>query len=514
VTEEVQVGYTWRGSALAGRSLTVAVAVYVVLAVAVFFDTAASMVRVWSVSETFAHGFLIVPISLWLLWRDRDQLAGAVARPQPTVLLLTLGGGMVWLLAYLVEVSVVQQLAFVGILITGIWSLLGTELARRVAFPLGFLVMAVPMGEGLVPSLVELTANTTEALVRASGIPVYREGTYLTLPTGHWSVVEACSGVRYLIASFTLGLVYAYLTYRSLWKRGVFVLVSLLLPIAANSLRAYGIVMIGHFSGMELAVGVDHLIYGWVFFGVVMFLLFWIGSFWREDEQGGARAMPVQHREIAGQPGTSVWVTLVLLVAVTALGPVIARGLSVGHTLAATTPLSAVPAAGGWELTADAEWFWHPLHQGADQELQVFYTNSGAVVGMFVRQHLQQVEGVELVQSQSPWRSEDGGWRVLGERAEPAGLGVESAFNVREALLQSAGQRLLVWSWYRVGGTSTDNPYLVKLLEALQLVRQGQRKGSRIFLVTPVDEDLANGRQQLRHFLKIHGAALDAVLDR
>ncbi len=47
----------------------------------------------------------------------------------------------------------------------------------------------------------------------------------------------------------------------------------------ANTLRAYIIVMLGHFSDMKVATGADHLIYGWVFFGLVMFLLFWIGGF-------------------------------------------------------------------------------------------------------------------------------------------------------------------------------------------------------------------------------------------
>jgi hypothetical protein len=44
------------------------------------------------------------------------------------------------------------------------------------------------------------------------------------------------------------------------------------------------IVMIGHLSDNTLAVGVDHLIYGWVFFGIVIMAMFWIGARWREDE--------------------------------------------------------------------------------------------------------------------------------------------------------------------------------------------------------------------------------------
>src|SRR5690606_32354628 len=126
--------------------------------------------------------------------------------------------------------------------------------------------------------------------------PVFREGLHFTLPTGRWSVVEACSGLRYLIASLALGVLYAYLQFRTLRYRLAFVALAILVPIVANWVRAYGIVMLGHVSNMKIAAGADHLIYGWVFFGMVMALLFWIGSRWREP------ALPVTAS--AGQDAT------------------------------------------------------------------------------------------------------------------------------------------------------------------------------------------------------------------
>ena len=366
-----------------GRRLAALIALYGLLACLVFYETVASMVAIWLRSDTFAHGFLILPISLWLVWRRRDQLAGAVARPQPLVLVLTAGGAVVWLLAHLVDVLVIQQLAFVGILITGIWALLGTALAWQLAFPLGFLFLAVPMGDGLNPVLIDFTADTLEALIRMTGIPVYREGTFLSLPSGNWSVVEACSGLRYLIASVTLGLIYAYLTYQSLWRRSLFVLASILVPIAANSLRAYGIVMIGHTSNMTLAVGVDHLIYGWVFFGLVMLLLFWVGSFWQQPEPQHGRSRPGLQPEPkhAPQSDTSsdspttdaprrfgMPAALLLVLAVTALGPALAQALLRGDDTPPGADLQPPVAGGTWQPAADPGWDWSPQQPGADRE--------------------------------------------------------------------------------------------------------------------------------------------------
>ena len=65
------------------------------------------------------------------------------------------------------------------------------------------------------------------------------------------------------------------------------------------------IVMIAHLSDMKLALGVDHLIYGWVFFGIVMLLLFWIGSYWRDPEPTVPTAVPLtaaQIRDIRYRP--------------------------------------------------------------------------------------------------------------------------------------------------------------------------------------------------------------------
>ena len=89
-------------------------------------------------------------------------------------------------------------------------------------FPLAFMLFAVPVGEFLVPPMMEFTADFTVAAIRLTGIPVFREGLFFTLPTGAWSVVEACSGVRYIIASLTLGCLYAYLSYVSYLKRSNF----------------------------------------------------------------------------------------------------------------------------------------------------------------------------------------------------------------------------------------------------------------------------------------------------
>ncbi len=258
--------------------------------IAIYWPTAQSIVAIWDRSETFAHGFLIVPIVLYLIWTRRKLIAqqAPVADWLGYVLLALAGLG--WLVASAGKVQVVQQFAFVAMIPAAVIAVAGRRVAWGIAFPLAFLFLGVPVGEGLIPPLMDFTADFAVAALKLTGMPVYREGALFAIPSGQWSVVEGCSGLRYLIASITVGTLYAYLTYQSSGKRVLFIAASVIVPIVANGLRAYMIVMIAHLSDMKLALGVDHLIYGWVFFGIVMLLLFWVGSYWRDPEPESRRA--------------------------------------------------------------------------------------------------------------------------------------------------------------------------------------------------------------------------------
>ena len=278
ITSELPTGpgVTWKRSLIV-LALALAWAGYL------YRDAADAMLVIWQRSETFNHCFLIPPIVAWLIWRKRAVLATMQPAPSFPAVFLTIGAGAAWLAGQLAIVNALTQFAFVAIAVASVPALLGFRVASAIAFPLAFLFFSVPFGEFVMPQMMELTADFTVLALRASGIPVYREGLQFVIPSGNWSVVEACSGVRYLIASFTVGTLFAYLNYRSPGKRLAFMLVSLAVPIVANWLRAYMIVMLGHISNNKLAAGVDHLIYGWVFFGVVIMIMFAIGSKWSED---------------------------------------------------------------------------------------------------------------------------------------------------------------------------------------------------------------------------------------
>jgi len=350
------------------------------------------------------------------------------------------------------------------------------------------------------------------AMLRLTGIPVFREGTFFSIPSGDWSVVEGCSGVRYLIASVTLGVIYAYLTYHRFWKRLLFILVSVIVPVIANGLRAYMIVMIAHLSDMKLALGVDHFIYGWVFFGIVITILFLLGAIWRDP----VPALPAP--SLANAPihrtGSPLAASLLVLLA-TAIWPLTA--LTLGRDLPPHAPgveLPAPPGAAGWQAVEGSDWDWRPETLAPDAERYQFYRRDGHTVGLSLGLYLTQRQDAELVNSQNMLvRQKHPVWSNKGRdqaRIDLAG----STTTVDQAKLVSARQRLLVWHWYRVGATYTSNPYLAKVLEALSRLTGGRRDGVLISLATLYENRTDEAKPVLQAFLADMLPQVEAVLDR
>jgi len=483
--------------------------------------TAASMADIWLYSPTFAHGLLIAPISLWLIWRQRARLSLAPRRPSLIALwpLAALGAG--WLLATVANVQVLQQYTLVAMLPAAVVAMLGADTARVIAFPLAYLLLAVPFGEVLVPPMVDFTARFTVELLRLSGVPAFRENNFLTLPTGSWSVVDACSGLRYLIASFALGTLYAYLSYRDIRRRLAFIGVALLLPVFANGLRAYGIVLLGHWSDMRLAVGVDHLIYGWVFFCLISLLLFWIGSRWRDAlPPTTSSAASASGAQTPGLPRAAV-----ACIAVAAVWPLLAAlflqaDMPAANDSAATSASTAAPELAlliadlappwhGGELGIDD---WRALHAGQPQRYARKFCDGAGCVTLQVFYYQRQNKQAELLTPVR--RSVQAGqpqWHESGAETRHISLG-GVALTVSQTVAQAGATKLLVWRWYRQGGIDTASALHVKLLLAQAKLLRRRQDGADIVLAAPYDEQPDSVVATLQRALTTALPAIDAGL--
>ncbi len=116
------------------------------------------------------------------------------------------------------------------------------------------------------------------ALTHASGVPAQIDGVFIDTPVGLFEVAEACSGAKFLIAMVALGTLVAHLCFASWKRRAAFMAAAVVVPVLANGVRAWGTIYIAQSQGLEFAAGFDHIVYGWVFFAIVIVAL--LGAAW------------------------------------------------------------------------------------------------------------------------------------------------------------------------------------------------------------------------------------------
>lgn len=483
--------------------------------IAWYWPTAHQIASIWHRSDTYAHGMVVIPVFIWLVWRKREQLRGLMPQPVPwaAVPLALLGFG--WLLGQMVSVDGVTHFALIAMIVLGLAAVLGRRLARVLLFPILFLFFGLPIGDFLLPVLMHYTAEFTVAALRLSGIPVYQEGLFFIVPNGRWSVVEACSGLRYMHASLFVGALYAYLNYVSLKRRLLFMVVAFVVPIVANWIRAYLIVLVGYLTDNRIAAGADHLIYGWVFFGIVILLMFWIGSFWREDEPATAAARPAP--DTASTPQRMRWAAILPLALVTMLFPPLLNFIESPVEPFEVVLATPAPQA-GWALADEPVLGFLPNYHGHRAERHQTYIriDDGAKVTLYIAYYAEQREGAELI----AWRNrllgrsgEELRWIDLGARRD-ALPEVGSVVHARVA--RSDDRRLSVWHWYWYwsNGRVISSDILAKVLLAVDHLT-GQPDDAAFVAVYAEDTfDGMQARDVVEAFVRDHAGAIARELEQ
>jgi exosortase A len=338
------------------RDARIGLAIGLVALALLFHTEVQTAVQTWIASTAYNHCFLVIPIAGYLIWDRRESLRGLTAVPLPFVSLLAIPLGVAWLAAERLGIMEGRQLVAISMVEVLFLAMLGWRLWSALLGPLLYLYFLVPFGEFLTPELQDITTWFIRHGVDILGIPAYIDGYIIDIPEGSFFVAEACAGLRFLIASIAFGALYALLMYRSPGRRVLFVMASIITPIIANGFRALGIVVLGHILGSAEAAAADHLIYGWIFFSVVILVLIIIGLPFRQDGQSAESA----HPPMDADPGAARHGLLAgfAVAGLAAVGPLIVFGLShaSGAPEISLKPLDFSPScvASGTQPTPDA----------------------------------------------------------------------------------------------------------------------------------------------------------------
>jgi exosortase A len=251
----------------------VAVAALVVL---VYHETLVVLWRTWATNPNYSHGYLIPPVVAFLLWRDRRRYLAARGRGSLFGLVLI---GLA-LLGHIVSIRA-------GVFMTQGYSLVlllfglsvffhGGRATRTVWFPLGYLVLMLPMPPYMMNviafRLKVFAARAGSGIAIKLGIPLARSGMTIHIPAGSLRIADPCSGLRSLIALVALGALFAYLTRGKTWKRVVLFASAVPLAVLANVVRIAVLCVVANIWGIDAALGFFH-----DFSGLLLFMIAFVG---------------------------------------------------------------------------------------------------------------------------------------------------------------------------------------------------------------------------------------------
>jgi exosortase A len=465
---------------------------------ALFHQAVAAMVGTWMNSDTFGYGFLILPIVVFLAYRRRRQWLALAPSPWFWALLWISGALLIHLLGAAGNVMLLQQIAFVA-LWQGVFALFaGWKVVRRLFFPLAFAIFMVPIGEEAVPYLQTITAEISVFLLRASGVPTYHSGILIEIPSGSFVVADVCSGARFLITTVVLGTLATNLFFTSWRRRAIFMLLCVLVPILANGLRAYGIILLAHLTDHELAISVDHIIYGFLFLFVVLLILTGVGALFRDRWEGDEAEAPQSSR--AGAPLSSSLLALAAMTIMLLGTGLWSSNMAAAPTLAKTADISIIEPGGDWIPSSTTIADWSPSFPGADVQYLQRYQAASGEVAFFAAAYLHQRGGREIIASGNSFIGS--GRERLVTRFEKRGVGKgRDAFTVQETIVRLGGGERIIWSWYDIGGSRTSSKVEGKLLEIWKRLSWGSETATAFAITTEVGVELSEARERLEDFI-------------
>ena len=473
------------------------------LLLVIFRQDAADMAGIWWNSSTFNHCLLIVPVLGWLVHQRKEQLAALTPQSWAPGLMYVAAGAFGWLLGDAAALAVARQLGLIMMLQGAVVLMFGPNIARGLLFPLFYMFFLLPIGEEVVPVLQTVTAQMCMTLLGWVGIPARLDGIFITTPTGYFRVAEACSGVKFLIAMMAYGVLVADLCFNSWPRRFAFLVVCVVVPILANGVRAFSTIYIAHVQGIAFAASLDHVIYGWVFFGIVIALVMAAG--WRFfDRRPDADAFdpallqgPVRH-------------TLNIKQALGALllAALVPFGWS-AYVSARSSPVPdriVLPNVVGWDIVPySPKVHWMPRFVEASHYLSGRYRNAaGQEADLFVVVYDRQSEGRELVGFGQGAVDPNGHWSWSANLPAPA--------SGRAERIQTKGAVRDVVSFYRVNGVTTGSAARVKLATLQARLLNGNQQAVAI-LVSAENEADTPARPVVDVFVSALGD-VDKVADR
>jgi exosortase len=235
---------------------------FILLLTAAFLGPALlELLENWSSNEDYSHGFLVLPIFVYLAWKKKNELLEIDADPQWIGFPLLLASATLYYIGMSVKFHTLAFISMLAVLFSLLIFLTGWRATRLLLLPLCFLVFMFPIPNAYYVSITNplrlFITKISSTIIYGLGIPVYRDGNILILANAKLEVADACSGIRSLYSYLMVGCVFAILSKSNVTRVSV-IASSFILSLTVNLVRVTVTAILAHFYGQSACEGIFH----------------------------------------------------------------------------------------------------------------------------------------------------------------------------------------------------------------------------------------------------------------
>ena len=448
---------------------------------------------------TYSHGPLLALVVVYLIYKKIRQLRPAIAlNPSGYGLGVLLLVQFMLLLAKLIDVNFMQHLLLVIAVLAIVWSLHSFAIARHFLLPAGLFVLSFPVWGALATVLQNITVQLTNLVLGLSSIPYYRVNEFFHLPNGIFEVADSCSGLQQFLVAIIIGLLYIAPYNVPLFQRIRVMAYIILLAVILNTVRVVTIIFIGYFTEMRSSLVEEHVMLGWVIFGIGMF-----GFLYLYDRRQAPTELPftlpagfhAQSRVVLYAP----LVTLLAILAPHGYYLHVENAISTRQHEALVYQIS----TNDWQrLAADSAVNWEPVYPAGDELLRETHRYRGRTVYLYINRFTHRHADAEPI-NMTPTVYDKRHWAMREnqhvELNQANGRSVSLPLYVLES--KHGREQLQVLTWYVVNGKVTHDLLWAKLYQLTGLLTS-RYDVKVIAAATQAGDDPQTARDTLLHYFR------------
>ncbi|MFH0726562.1 MAG: VPLPA-CTERM-specific exosortase XrtD [Pseudomonadota bacterium] len=458
--------------------------------------------------EDYTHCWLIPMIVLYMIWEKRFQLAASPSRPGVAGFVLFLPGiGLYWI-GELGGEFYTMYLSLWLVVVGLSWIHLGWKKVRAIGIAFIAMLAMFPFPNFInvrISLFLQLVSSKLGVwMLRLFGMSAYREGNVIDLGFTQLQVVEACSGLRYVMPMMILSLILAYWFRAQLWKRVFLFLSSIPLAIFMNSFRIAATGGLHSYFGPKVADDFFHGFSGWILFVVAIPVLYLEMRILGSDDSLASRppmetpVPPRDRRPVFSRVPAVTFLSMAILL----LTAVLSSGVEFRERVPIKKSFSEFPLAlDGWTGTRQSmeEPLIRALHF-SDYLMAGYRNPEGREVDLYIAYYETQRKGQtthspETCLPGSGWSFEQAGLAVI-----PAGGG--KSITVNRTFLEKSGAKQVTYFWFPQRGRILTSLFQVKLYSFWDALTRQRTDGALVRLITPVypGEELGVAEGRLKGF--------------